>query len=70
MLGSVAKFFLMNLESCMSLNLWCPVFDFARKTKLCDRTPRIMLRNAKAGQELLLLATHDGRAYGYHFRKS
>ena len=33
--------FLMNLESCRSLNLWCPVFDFARKTKLCDRTGKI-----------------------------
>ena len=30
--------FLMNLESCRSLNLWSQFFDFARKTQLCDRT--------------------------------
>ena len=30
--------FLMNWESCRSLNLWSQFFDFARKTQLCDRT--------------------------------
>ena len=40
--------FLMNLESCRSLNLWSQFFDFARKTQLCDRT---VLRHD--GQKLL-----------------
>ena len=42
--GSVAKFVLMNLESCRSLNLWSQFFDFARKTQLCDRTIEIPIR--------------------------